>query len=90
MHLFYIHSSYLPDQNVFNAGDVNILEFLAKKGADVNASANDGWTPLHIAAHLGREQHVESLLKLGAHVNATNSVGQTPLYLATRSKISVK
>lgn len=61
-----------------------MIEFLVKKGADVNATTADQWTPLHLAAQNGRDQNVEALLKMGAYVNATDSIGQTPLYIATR------
>lgn len=55
--------------------DVEILDFLIKKGADINATINNGWTPL-IRSSLGREENVRFLLKMGANVNAVNSVGQ--------------
>ena len=48
-------------------------------GADVNAKANDGWTPLHWAAWKSHKEIAELLLANGADVNAKNDVGDTPL-----------
>lgn len=61
-----------------------MIEFIVKKGAEVNATSTDLWTALHIAAQNGRDQNVEKLIQMGANVNATDSIGQTPLYIATR------
>ena len=48
-------------------------------GADVNAKANDGWTPLHWAAWKSHKEIAELLIANGADVNAKNDVGDTPL-----------
>ncbi len=52
------------------------------KYGNVNAKANDGWSPLHHAARFGRVRVVEILLANGADVDARNKSGMTPLQLA--------
>jgi len=38
-------------------GDVELVSALvAKAGSDVNATASDGWTPLHLAAFFGHSE----------------------------------
>jgi uncharacterized protein len=47
-------------------------------------ASTDGWTPLHLAAHFGREHAVRSLLSKGADVNSrsTNALQNMPLHAA--------
>lgn len=58
---------------------------LVRHGADVNAKAPDGSTPLFTATYLGSRELVRVLISAGADVNATNHVGQTPLMVAAKS-----
>ena len=51
-------------------GHEEVVGFLIKKGADVNATANLGWTPLHVAAQKGELSVVKRLVKAGAKVEA--------------------
>lgn len=60
--------------------DVERVKELLKRGAQVNAANQDGWTPLHMAAFFGREEVARLLLQHGAHVNAANKKGMTPLH----------
>ncbi|MHC4540014.1 MAG: ankyrin repeat domain-containing protein [Planctomycetota bacterium] len=63
-------------------GDVEQVESLISKGADVNARNENGWTPLHSAAYYGQKEVAQILITKGANVGATNASGRTPLHLA--------
>lgn len=69
-------------------GDVAAIKELVRKGSDLNATDNYGFTPLHLAAWVGIDS-VIALLKSGADVNAKSNVhsfGLTPLHLAVSNK----
>jgi ankyrin repeat protein len=48
----------------------------------------DGWSPLHLAAHFGHIGAAELLLQNGAdvHVKSVNDMGNTPLHAAAANK----
>lgn len=60
-------------------GDKKILTVLKAYGANLNASASDGTTPLNIMVTTKNKELFEYLLTLGADINALNSVAKTPL-----------
>ena len=60
-------------------GRAEAAKFLIEKGANVNASSNDGATALHGAAFFCHAEIVKLLLDRGAIVNAKNIRGETPL-----------
>ena len=66
--------------------DLTWVQFLAAKGANVNARNNKGETPLQLASNLGFSEGVEILLKLGAKVDEPNATGETPLIAAAHRK----
>ena len=53
-------------------------------GADVNARAKDGFTPLHVAAASGDAAAIRALLAGGADVDARAKDESTPLHQAAR------
>ena len=59
-------------------------ELLIEKGADVNAKAGFGSTPLHDAAFSDLKEVTELLIANGADVNAKAEEGWTPLHDAAR------
>jgi ankyrin repeat protein len=71
-------------------GGPDALRQALDDGAAVNNFANDGWTPLHLAAFFGRLDAARLLLEAGADVHAVsrNSLANTPLHAATAGKHS--
>ncbi|KAH8834272.1 hypothetical protein DL96DRAFT_1810582 [Flagelloscypha sp. PMI_526] len=52
------------------AGNLEVIQLLLKKGADVNATGGGNGTALHIASQYGNMEVVEFLVKHGADINA--------------------
>lgn len=63
--------------------NVPISAALIENGANVNATANDGTTALHLAVR-GPEESVKALIKAKADPNAQDKNGNTPLILACK------
>jgi hypothetical protein len=63
-------------------GDVERVEDLLAKGADVNAKSGDGWSALMHACYRRNVATVTALLQKGADVNAKRRDGVTALMLA--------
>ena len=64
----------------------DIARLLLEQVSNVNARADDGKTPLHLAANSGRDEVVRVLLEHGANVGAEDNEGKTPLHLAAKSR----
>jgi ankyrin repeat protein len=64
---------------------LQVVILLLSKGADADAEANDGETPLQWAAGRGDTEIVELLLKKGAKPNHFDKYGRTPLHNAAFS-----
>jgi ankyrin repeat protein len=62
--------------------DLTWMRFLLGRGARPDLAANDGTTPLILAAQLGWIDGAEALLARGANVNLANRGGETPLIMA--------
>jgi ankyrin repeat protein len=66
-------------------GDLaKLKDFLKDFPSLVNSHNDDGWTPLHLAAHYGHREVVELLLARGAQVNlkSENSMKNTAVRAA--------
>ena len=63
-------------------GDVECMEFLIQKGADVNKAHETGDTPLICAAEEGNDECMGVLIDEGADVNHTNDFGYSALWHA--------
>ena len=59
-----------------------MIEFLVKKGANINAEDRDGITPLYLSVVDGKKEIVEYLLKKGAKRSLDKDDGETLLHLA--------
>ena len=70
-------------------GQLDAVKLLIEKGADVNAKAKNGFTPLHLASYrvsslFPYRRIAEVLIAKGAAVNAKDLTGATPLHAASR------
>uniref|UniRef100_A0A3Q0T2C9 Ankyrin repeat and SOCS box containing 2a, tandem duplicate 2 n=1 Tax=Amphilophus citrinellus TaxID=61819 RepID=A0A3Q0T2C9_AMPCI len=63
----------------------NIIHLLAHKGADINAQAGDGASPIYEASKNGHISAVEALLTLKADANRTTKSGLLPLHVAVQN-----
>ena len=64
------------------AKQFDAARMLIKRGADVNAAHQAGYTALHAVAATGQLEFAELLLVSGADVNAKTDLGKAPLTLA--------
>jgi len=66
-------------------GADNVVIALIKKGADVNAQANNKQSVLHSACLSGNVNTIKILINAGADINVCDNYGQTPLVSACYS-----
>jgi len=66
-------------------GDVDLVEILIRKGANVNAVNGEGLTPLHLSIKLGWPSIASTLIKEGADITTSDSSGRSPLQLAIKA-----
>lgn len=59
-----------------------VIRSLLQAGADVNARARDGTSPLHCAAECGASGALRILTEAGATVDALDATGKSPLMMA--------
>jgi ankyrin repeat protein len=64
------------------ADDIDQVESIMSKGADINGRGRQNWTPLHSALFYGTQEMAELLISKGADVNAQDERGNTPLHFA--------
>lgn len=74
------HDGYPPLVLASAFGTPEAMQLLIDAGADVNAAATNGITPLHVAAR--DPEKVRLLLAKGAKVNAASLINSTPLLVA--------
>jgi ankyrin repeat protein len=71
LHVSLIHEHY------------DVAKLLLQKGARVDTTTNNGWTPLHVASSMGCNDMVQHLLEeYNADCTARDSRGWTPLFVA--------
>lgn len=61
---------------------LQVLRLLLRKGADVNAQDEGGWSSLMLAVRSSKQAAVEALLEAGADAAAQNAAGATAAHLA--------
>jgi ankyrin repeat protein len=66
--------------------DLTWLQFLAARGANVNARDGQGRTPLQVATNLGWRDGVALLLERKANTEVANDAGETPLISAVHRR----
>ena len=64
----------------------SIERLLLGRGVDVNASAKNLMTPLHLAAFRGRVEVAQMLLDYGANAKLENDRGETVLHMVSRGE----
>eukprot|EP00919_Chromeraceae_sp_WS-2016_P024565 GHVR01058080.1.p2 GENE.GHVR01058080.1~~GHVR01058080.1.p2 ORF type:complete len:100 (+),score=7.79 GHVR01058080.1:140-439(+) len=64
-------------------GRIKVMEWLHKKGADLENTDMAGNTALSGTCTTGYLDSVNWLLQKGARVNVVNGLGHTPLFIAT-------
>ncbi|MDX2150209.1 MAG: ankyrin repeat domain-containing protein [Bryobacteraceae bacterium] len=65
----------------------SVVAFLIEQGADVNAAASNGMTPLMMAVQTGQREAVKLLLEKGAAPNTKAANGKTALNLSLEAKL---
>ncbi|XP_048123397.1 protein phosphatase 1 regulatory subunit 12A isoform X2 [Alosa alosa] len=63
-------------------GYTEVLKLLIQAGYDVNIEDYDGWSPLHAAAHWGKEEACRILVEQLCDMEVINKVGQTAFDVA--------
>jgi cytoskeletal protein RodZ len=67
---------------IAETGDIEQLEQVLARGAEVNVSNDSGVTPLMVAAYHGKREMVQELIEHGADLNAADNDGFTAGMLA--------
>ena len=61
---------------------MEVMQYLLAKGADIEAKDSAHWTSLHLATKHDNWTIVQYLIEKGANLESTDPVGQTPLRVA--------
>lgn len=76
---------WTPAHYAATGPNVQVLAFLLDRGADIDAVAPNGSTPLMMAARHGSEENVKLLIARGANKRIKNNLNQTAADLAALS-----
>ncbi|KXZ49940.1 hypothetical protein GPECTOR_18g1 [Gonium pectorale] len=75
----------MPPSVWIYGGYVEAIAALLQAGANKDLAAEDGWTPLHIAAQNGHVEAIVALLHAGANKDMAKENGWTPLHIAAEN-----
>ena len=64
-------------------GEIDIVQFLIDRGANMSVTGIRGWLPLHQATTEGELAVVQLFIDRGANLSSANECGWTPLHLAS-------
>ncbi|XP_033218410.1 serine/threonine-protein phosphatase 6 regulatory ankyrin repeat subunit B-like [Belonocnema kinseyi] len=73
-----------PLERACEAGRMDVLQLLAKYGANFHRVSGNGSTMLHHAVVGGNVKIIDILLRMNLDINAENLLGETPLHLSTK------
>lgn len=65
-----------------SGGKPELIPYLVKKGAKIDARTREGWQLVHLAAAHGDKASLEAVIKAGGDPKAKTNDGKTPLQLA--------
>ncbi|KRF84413.1 uncharacterized protein Dvir_GJ13261, isoform V [Drosophila virilis] len=68
-------------------GYTKVLRLLLARDCNVDRQDNDGWTPLHAAAHWGQKETAEMLVEALADMDIPNYAGQSCIDVADRKMV---
>lgn len=76
-------ANWLLEEAVNNqVADRDVIEFLIQRGAEINHTAENGDTPLHMAVKQDNRVLSKLLIAHGANVNSKDATNHTPLWHA--------
>jgi len=78
------YDGWTPAHDAARCGNSEILEMLAKAGANIETTTSSGTRPLHYAVQYGRTKAMQWMCKEGCDVDAPNVAGWSPLHFAVR------
>lgn len=66
--------------SVLQLNDINLVEHLIGRNANINMKDNNGFTPLHFSVMENNEEITRLLIENGAEIDAIDKWGNTPLW----------
>ena len=66
--------------------NIEFVQYLLDRGADMDAVTNHDWKPIHVASRHGQVKVAQLLLQRGADYKAYDDDARTPLHLACNNQ----
>ncbi|XP_053980875.1 ankyrin repeat domain-containing protein 49-like [Hylaeus anthracinus] len=76
---------YTPLHRACYGNHIEVVEYLLRAGAKIDAKTMDEWQPLHSACCWNNVESAALLIANGANINAKSKGDQTPLHLVSAS-----